>query len=198
MVVERREHRSALPRSAVTTLVFLLPVALLFAACSGTPQTEVQWTEPEWMAEQAQEREQFVLDLQGCVQAKGWNVTVDEYAGVDEPFSSQEESERFRSDADECITQLGYDLSQFDEEPTVAQLQQWYERETDVYNCLVNEGVEMAVEPPSEEEFIEQWLQSSSDDLAWWAYGDPTILAMSGAEVAQLQQSCPEPWVFAS
>lgn len=176
----------------------LLCSAMLLGSCSAPAPEQAQWTEPEWMAEQAQEREQFVLDLQACVTDRGWNVTVDEYAGVVEPFESREEAERYGSDSDDCLTALGQDVSRFDDGPTVEQLREHYQRELDVRDCLVHQGVRMQAEPPAEEQFVEQSLQGVDDGLGWWAYGDPGVTELGQAEVAQLQQHCPEPWVFAA
>lgn len=187
--VVRRRRRAAAPA--------LVAGLAVLAGCTSAPQVDAPWVEPDWMADQAQQVEQFVLDLQGCVEASGWNVTVDEYAGVDEPFSSQEEAERFRTDADACLLALGHDPSSFDGEPTVADLQRSYEHEVDVHRCLVHQGVEMSEEPPGEDRFVEQRLRPGSDDEAWWAYGDPAVLALDAAELARVRQSCPEPWVFA-
>ena len=49
---------------SVVGLAPVLAVALTLAGCASAAEDDVEWVEPEWMAEQAQEREQFVIDLQ--------------------------------------------------------------------------------------------------------------------------------------
>lgn len=182
---------------SVVGLAPVLAVALTLAGCASAAEDDVEWVEPEWMAEQAQEREQFVIDLQSCMEAKGWNVTVDEYGGSLEGFESANEAERARDDTDECILDLGYDLAGFEEERTVDEIRARYRQELDVYHCIRHKGVAMEQEPPSEDVFIEQHLSGETSEQTWWAYGDPEVIELGAAEVADLQQVCPEPWVFA-
>jgi len=184
-------HRS------LANLALVLAAAITLAGCSSAAEDDVEWVEPEWMAEQEQQREQFVIDLQSCMDARGWNLTVDEYGGSSEPFESAEEAERAREDTDECLLDLGYDLAGFGEERTVADFRERYQQELEIYRCLRHEGVAMEHDPPTEDVFIEQHLSGGDSTQVWWTYGDPGVLELGAEAVAELQQSCREPWVFA-
>lgn len=189
--------RGACELRFLVSITPLLAVMLALAGCASAPEDDIEWVEPGWMAEQVQAREQFVLDLQSCMDSKGWDLTVDEYGGSAEPFESAAEAERARDDTDECILDLGYDLTGFDEERTVDDSRARYQQELDVYHCLRHQGVVMEQEPPSEEIFVEQRLSGGTSEQMWWPYGDPGVLELGTERVAELHQVCPEPWVFA-
>lgn len=156
------------------------------------------------MAEQTQAREQFVPTLQACMDGKGWHITVDEHAGIAEPFYSDEEMDRASSDIDACLLEQGIDMNQVvsDLALTEASLRSMYSYDVDTYECLVAQGVDMQDEPPSVDVYVEQGLNTddSQQDISqsWWPYFDPAIMAMSQDEVAQLEQVCPVRWVFAT
>ncbi|MFF1530922.1 FtsX-like permease family protein [Cellulomonas sp. NPDC058312] len=98
-------------------------VALVVAGCAPSPTTpapDASWSEPGWMAEQAQRAEQFVVRLQACMDGRGWQLTVDESAGFAEPFASQAEAERAGADRDACLVEQGIDTS-FVSEPLTAE-----------------------------------------------------------------------------
>ncbi|GAB3042609.1 hypothetical protein [Sediminivirga luteola] len=166
------------------------------SACTAEGTIAGDWTEPEWMVNQAADRENFVLELQACMDGLGWDREVDEYGGSPDPFFDTEEMSRFDSDKDACLIQMGIDLEAVRSGPTVESLSTRYAQELDVRECLIAQGIEMESEPPSEDEFIEEGLSSDDSGEAWWAYGDPAVIAAGPERNAELLTVCPEPWVF--
>ena len=62
----------------------------LLSGCSSDAESSATaWEATAWMADQAQGRESFILRLQACMDAKSWDLTVDESGGFNEPFSSE-------------------------------------------------------------------------------------------------------------
>lgn len=154
------------------------------------------------MSDQALAREQFVPTLQACMDAKGWHVTVDEHAGIAEPFTSQDEAERATADKTACMLEQGIDPAAYETGPTETELRAMYPYDVDTYRCLVAQGVPMEQEPPSIDVYVEQGLPTGDDGArdnsdSWWPYFDPAVLALPQAEVAALEQVCPTRWVFA-
>lgn len=149
------------------------------------------------MEEQASARDEFVLGLQGCLDSKGWTVTVDQFGGAAESFSSQEESDRFTVDRDDCIDGLGFGIPAGGK-PTIADAENRYEQEVSIRECLLAQGIEMEQEPPAKDVFVEQVVNPDPDELGWWAYLDPAVLALDEDEVTQLKDLCPEPFIFTS
>lgn len=180
-----------------------LVLALLACGCtssSGEAPDEGAWEEPSWMAEQEQQREQFVATLQACMDAAGWNVTVDDDAGFVEPFSDSDELDRAVADSNACLAEQGIDVSTY-ETLTEAELRTMYPYDVDTYECLQAQGVDMQESPPSIDAYVEQGLATLSDgsvELGWWPYGDPALSSKSQDEIAVLHQVCPERWTFAS
>lgn len=154
------------------------------------------------MADHTQRREEFIPRLQACMDGRGWNLTVTESAGFEEPFvSGSSESGRATADRDECLAEQGVDVSVYDNPLTEAHLRTMYAYDLDTYHCLLARGVGLEHEAPSVETYVEEALASQageSTDGYWWGYLDPVILAMRQSEVAELHLMCPERWVFAS
>lgn len=186
----------AMRLAVVRYVAAMCGLAFLAAGCqSSGPESENQgWEEPGWMAEQADMRERFTVDVQSCMDSKGWELTVDSYGGFAEPFSSPEEREHAASDRNACLEQLGYDISTFDEAPSRDTLSSLYDRYLDTYECLVHEGVEMEQEPPSKEVWIEARLSGGE---AWTPHLDDGVVLAGEERYAELEQLCPEPWPFA-
>lgn len=178
-------------------------LALLAAGCTAHPDEASDasaWEEPAWMAEQEQQREQFVATLQACMDSAGWNVTVDGDAGFVEPFSDRDELDRAIADSNTCLAEQGIDPSTY-ETLTETELRTMYPYDVDTYECLVAQGIDMQERPPSVDTYVEQGLATLSDDneeTGWWPYGDPALLSITPDEAAALQQACPERWTFAS
>lgn len=151
------------------------------------------------MAEQAQRAEQFVVVLQACMDARGWQLTVDESAGFEEPFTSESELARAGADRDACLVEQGIDTSFVSEPLTTQTLTAMYRYDVDTYECLVVQGVDLERRPPSVDRYVENGLAAQSGEPVgdpWWPYGDPAVLRLGQQEVAELQDVCPERWTF--
>jgi hypothetical protein len=175
---------------------------LLAAGCAPSPTTpapDSSWSEPGWMAEQAQRREQFVVRLQACMDGHGWQLTVDGSAGFAEPFASQDEAERAGADRDRCLVEQGVDASFVSQPLTAESLRSMYRYDVDTHACLLAQGVELERRPPSVDRYVEEGLAAQSGepvDGSWWPYGDPALLTLGRQDVAELQEACPERWTF--
>ena len=182
-------------------VVAFFAVALLSACTAQGDGPEVsEWTAPAWMTEQAQAKERFVPRLQACLDSKGWNVTVDESAGVLEPFSSEDEMLRASVDIDACLLEQGIDPTRFKSGNSEADLRVMYRQDLDTYECLVAQAVDLEQKPISEEKYVELGLSGENASLSesWLPYLDPAILKMEEADVADLKRICPERWSFGS
>lgn len=169
-------------------------------ACASDNDSNASWSAPTWMAQQEQAKDQFVARLQACMDAKGWNVTVDESAGIVEPLASESEMQRARQDVRACLTDQGIDPDSVVGTVTEESLREMYTQDLDTYECLLAQGVDMEQKPPSEDQFVEDGLAIQAGEErpdSWWPYGDPVILTMSAQEVATLKQTCPVRWTFA-
>lgn len=171
---------------------------LTFTACSQLSSQETDWEKPEWMANNAQAEEEFTAKLQACMDAKGWDLTLDSSGGIIEMFTDETEMMRATKDSQACTKDItGIDPLSIGTSVTEASARENYQFETDVYNCLVAQGVKMSREMPSEEEYVDTALSGETSSAPWWPYGDQTVLSMSLDEQNKLRQECPERWVFA-
>lgn len=177
----------------------VVAVALL-AGCSTVEEESStgvgQFTEPAWFAEQAQEREAYRTQLQACYTSLGWNVTVDLDGGVVESFEKSE-FDRFMIDKKSCHEEMGLSSYLDPVALTADDFGYMYVKDLDTYNCLVNEGYDMAP-PPSKDVYIEQGLtiaSGESAELGWLPYFDPAVISLSQAENAALKLVCPERWL---
>jgi hypothetical protein len=177
-------------------------VALVVAGCAPSPTTpapDASWSEPGWVAEQAQRAEQFVVRLQACMDGRGWQLTVDESAGFAEPFASQAEAERAGADRDACLVEQGIDTSFVSEPLTAETLRAMYRYDVDTHACLVAQGVELERRPPSVDRYVEEGLAAQAGEPVgdpWWPYGDPALVPLGQQAIAELQEVCPERWTF--
>jgi hypothetical protein len=183
---------------ASSMLVLIIPLA----ACgkSATPDAE-GWTQPAWMSQQLQDEEVFVANVQSCMDAKGWNLTVDASGGFAEPFSDEAEMKRAADDVHSCLADQGIDVTQFEQPLTDSALRTMYRYDVDTYECLAAQGLDMQDPPPSQDAYVESALAAQDGqeaDDSWWPYYDPAVTALSSSEVADLQQVCPERWTFAA
>ncbi|WP_029068048.1 hypothetical protein [Jonesia quinghaiensis] len=150
------------------------------------------------MANNAQAEEEFTAKLQACMDAKGWDLTLDSSGGIIEMFTDETEMMRATKDSQACTKDItGIDPLSIGTSVTEASARENYQFETDVYNCLVAQGVKMSREMPSEEEYVDTALSGETSSAPWWPYGDQTVLSMSLDEQNKLRQECPERWVFA-
>lgn len=181
------------------SVVLVICGGLILQGCAPATDQESAWTAPEWMAEQAQAREEFTVQLQSCISSKGWELTVDESGGFVEGFDSETEMERAKQDSDACLLEQGIDPSTFDT-ITEEELRVMYKYDQDTYECLVAQDVEMERDFPSVDTYVEQGLRagdSQDDEEVWTPYLDQGVLSLPQEKLAQVQQSCPERWGFA-
>lgn len=159
------------------------------------PDGGTAWAPPAWFAEQAQEREEARIALQACMDAKGWNIELDEWGGSDEPFTSQEEVNRFSEESMACQSELGF----IGEVPTEASLRDRYAKDLDTWECLRAQGFEVA-DPPSVETYIESRLDRDYEGEVWLPYQDESISqaletgGITWEEFIQLEIDCPQQW----
>ena len=163
------------------------------AGCvSPGPAPSASWVNPPWVAQQAAEREEYRSQLQSCMNGKGWDVTLNQYGGVDEPFTSNDEVTRFVSDTEQCRVSMGYPA--VSGTATLDELKQNYSQLLDTRACLVAHGVNMA--PPAQSE--DAWVEASQAGVelgyVWHPYNDPALLALSMDEQNALEALCPQPW----
>lgn len=191
-------------------VVIVLVAGIACVGCAGAeaqPEASGQWTAPAWMASQKQEVEQFVDRLQTCMDNKGWNLTMDEFGGMAEPFTSDEELNRAVNDSDACLADLGFDMDVVASTTvTEKQLREDYQRDIDTYQCLVNAGLKMQ-DPPTEDVYVENGLSLYNDEVSaegadldqtWLPYLDPAVLSVGEDDLERLRVNCPERWSLAS
>lgn len=161
-------------------------VALAGCAASGDEVAEVPYERPGWMAEQAQVQDEYRESLQSCVRAKDWNVTVDRYGGVVEPFDTADVP-RWEADRDACLAEMGVSgEARLDRE----RAELLYDRQVDTWRCVLDLGYDVP-EPPSQETFVEALLGGGTRD--WHPYGD-LVGAIPWSEWEALEETCPQPW----
>jgi hypothetical protein len=158
-----------------------------------------QWTAPAWFAEQAAERAAFRDNLQECVDARGWQVTVNEWGGGSEfRFADQAEVDRFVADVEECSAALGrHGASGFDDSDDPDALTRYlYPMLVDTWECVVHQGYDVPP-PPSEDELVRQYAGGAPDsgEPIWDPYGDLSKDGLMTVErMAELETTCPLPW----
>ena len=183
--------RAAAARGAV--LVACAAVALSGCAGAGVDAGAVPFERPGWMADQDQRQAEHREALQGCVAGKGWNVTVDQFGGVVEPFDDAD-FPRWESDRDACRAEMGLGTSPTSLSRDRAELV--YERQVDTWRCVLDAGHDVPA-PPSREAFVEEITGAGGEDGAgvtvWGPYGDLPV-RLSAAEMNALADTCPEPW----
>lgn len=129
-------------------------------------------------------------DLQDCMEAAGWEV---EYEGgiLSGPLLPSEQAELYDEDNDRCAAQTHF----FD--PMVADdYHRLYRLEVASYKCLLEHGYD-SDEPPSEQQFVEDWL--AADSLNYEPYQAIGLVFKSGDIDAFRAATtvCPPPlWSF--
>lgn len=190
----RRQRVTALVSVAATSLVLAGGgwVAASFAQVQTPPAggSTDEWTAPAWFAEQAEQREAFRTSLQACVDARGWEVTVDEWGGGDQGFTEKAELDRFVADVDDCSRSLGRHVGVVDSETTTRNL---YPMLVDTWECVVHLGYDVPP-PPSEDELVRQYETDGASGPIWTPYGDLMERAGAVADSAELEATCPQPW----
>ena len=199
----RRRRRVAGLASVAATGVVLAGGAWVASAASdvnnppaGEPSE--QWTAPAWFAEQAAERASFRANLQECVDARGWQITVNEWGGSEHWFADEAEMDRFVADVDECSAALGRTgasgfVDDNDDDPD-ALTRYLYPMLVDTWECVVNRGYDVPP-PPSEDELVRQYAPGSHEPV-WTPYGDLSAGdgLMTAERMADLEITCPLPW----
>ncbi len=139
--------------------------------------------------------------LQACMDARGWNRTMDESGGMLEPFSSDDEMQRAGADRDSCFSEQGID-HQLDGSPTEAQLRTMYRYDVDTYECLAAQGLRMEQQPPSADAYVERALADANGTdgggESWWPYFYPAVDSLGRERIAELEIVCPTRWTFAT
>ncbi|MFC4613442.1 hypothetical protein ACFO3K_01830 [Cellulomonas algicola] len=190
-----RPAAACMARAAVRAAVVSI-LALTAAGCSADEApVETEWKPPAWFAEQAREREEVAAKMQTCMDAKGWTVTLDEYGGAAEPFTSEDEANRFSEDSMACQEEAGRRLGALTED----ELREAYTRDVDTMMCLRNEGFDMA-DPPTVDTYVESRLADPPPDDLWVPYTDPAVQgalesgSLSADGLVELERTCPQNW----
>ena len=178
------------------TRLGILAVAIFLAGCAdNAPSDTPSYTPPAWFSQQVQQREAHAAALQGCMDRKGWDVTVTEEGGVEEHFSDMAEFNAMMADMIACRGELG--LPTGDPPPlTESQAREMYQHAVETWECLRNEGFALAA-PPSEDAFVEQILNLGQDgDYGglWLPWADPALplREMTDAQYEELGRTCPQ------
>jgi hypothetical protein len=185
---------------ATTLRLAVLGLALPLVGCSAdAPVDDVDtWVAPAWFAEQAQEREEYQVALQACLDGKGWDLTVNRDGGVDEALTDADMA-RLPADVDGCRLSMG--LPAEPPAPTEEELRDHYAKLLDVRECLVAQGIAMA---PAQSQ--DAWLDAEARASAattdeeraavdlWHPYDDDEIAALPGDRQEELFGLCPQPW----
>lgn len=189
-------------RARVTVLAGVAAAGLVLAGGGWLAASVVQvpappaggstdgWTAPAWFAEQAEQREAFRTGLQACVDARGWETTVDEWGGGDRAFTDSSELDRFVADVDDCSTSLGRHVGDVDPETTTRNM---YPMLVDTWECVVHLGYDVPP-PPSEDELVRQYRTDVTSGPVWTPYGDLMERPGAVADPAELEATCPQPW----
>lgn len=194
--IGRRRRTAAL--TGVSGVVIVACLGL--AACSDGGEAEgTEWTEPAWFAEQAREREEIATILQECMDAKGWDVQVDEYGGIDAnlaPFP--DDGAQLVADMTACYDQIP---STYKVTVDAAYYHDvLYPQQVDVYHCLVNQGIDVSAPPPVDI-WVEDMLADKPDPDLWIAWNDGWVAPYldDGThgydDLVQLEVVCPQPYI---
>ena len=190
----RRRRMTALVSVAATSLVLAGGGwAVASVAQVQTPRpvgSTDEWIAPAWFAEQAEQREAFRTSLQACVDARGWEITVDEWGGGDHGFTDESELDRFVADVDDCSRSLGRHVGDVDSETTT---RRFYPMLVDTWECVGHLGYDVPP-PPSEDELVRQYETDGSSEPVWTPYGELMDSPSAVPNSAELEATCPQPW----
>jgi hypothetical protein len=189
-------------RQRVTALVSVAATSLVLAGGAWVAASAVQvqtpppggstdeWTAPAWFAEQAEQREAFRTSLQACVDARGWEITIDEWGGGDHGFTEKSELDRFVADVDDCSRSLGRHVGDVDPDTTT---RNFYPLLVDTWECVVHLGYDVPP-PPSEDELVRQYETDGSSGPIWTPYGELMERLGTAPDREELEVTCPQPW----
>lgn len=189
-VVARAARRRVIRRS-VASASALAAIAFATVMVTGLPSwrsepapaATASWEPPAWLAEETALRAAVRQELQTCMDAKGWDVTMDEWGGAAEPFASQERWERFAADRDSCVVHVAEVVPTTERAPAVSA----YERDLVTRQCVAAQGHELAAAPSEA-----QYEQGAPAD----PFDDPALGGLSQGSLDQLRAACPERWTF--
>lgn len=153
----------------------------VLTACPMPAWPGFDWDPPAWLAEEVAARATVRGDLQTCMDARGWELTMDEWGGAAEPFTSPGDLERFGVDRDACLGLVVDALPADARGPAVPA----YDRDLTTWYCLRAQGYDLAPAPSREE-------YERGADLT--PYLDPALAGMTRAPLAALHDVCPDRW----
>jgi hypothetical protein len=188
--VAERTFLATVARAGACAALAALTLVSVSACTTDDQPAAAEYTPPAWFAEQARAREEMASKLQTCMDAKGWTVTLNEYGGAAEAFTTEEELDRFNEDSMQCQIESGRNVAAV----TEAELRADYRRDVDTMRCLRNEGFDVA-DPPSEDAYVESRLATVPPDDLWVPYDDPALQDVLGTgDAAALERTCPQNW----
>lgn len=136
-------------------------------------------------------REDFAVNMAGCLQEKGWNVEAHEetnsFGNVDGLLPEQ--AERYQEDSDECLAEFGYDPAPPPITPERAEV--IYEVMLEVAQCIRDLGFHVP-EAPSKQAWVEERVR---EGIGPWHPYDALVKVNSDAEAERefdaARDACP-------
>lgn len=183
-------------RSALSAGIAAAAICVTVSGCSLGSDTPAgptaAWSEPAWFAEQAREREDVTAALQGCMDSKGWSLTIDASGGISENLAALPDPEAAISDVEACMAALPQHGAVIVDDAYLRDV--LYPQHLDTYACLV--AHEITPDPPPDVElFVETHLAEDPQTEPWTAWGGGWTAELSFDELSALEQTCPQPYV---
>ncbi|MDR0489357.1 MAG: hypothetical protein LBG99_08225 [Propionibacteriaceae bacterium] len=125
-------------------------------------------------------------ELQDCLEDAGWEII---YSGgtIEGPTLPKEQVPLYESDEARCAEQVG-----FNDPLTAEDYHRLYPLEVANHLCLLEHGYDSA-EPPSEQQFVEDWLAQSPSRKPYQS----VELVFHGPDFIAATDACPPPlWGF--
>lgn len=171
--------------SAVSVMTLGLACFLLIAGCT-TDKTQPDNEDSLAPSTRAPGK---MGELQDCLEAAGWEVQVG-LGTLTGPVLPVEQLSLYDADFDRCAEE-----TQFSAPLTAEDLHRLYPLEVAHHQCLIDNGYE-SESPPSEQQFVEDWLAVPSDRIPYEAIG---LINEWGTreDYQNATQVCPPPlWDF--
>lgn len=184
------------PSRTFAFVTIMVASAGLLTACSHDPDqpSEVTWSAPAWMAEQAQHLEEIDESVQACLDRKGWDVPVDEGGITLNGFSDSDE-DLVKSDWQDCL-----DNTPLATQPMLTEellRDTMYPRELDIYECLKFQGIDVD-DPPPVDVYVDDYLADDPNRVPWGAWSGAWLESLgqpgglTNADLDILSKECPQ------
>lgn len=186
--------------AGVFFVVFGVLAVSVMSGCTtrGGGDAQVEWKAPAWFAGQARQRDEVASILQDCVSRSGWDLTVNEYGGIEENLADFPDPQAPVAIVQSCYAEIPEKYNVTVDQTYLHDV--LYPQQVDTYDCLVAHGVEPDP-PPAVDIFVEAHLSTAEGGDPWIAWGgDWTTEYTQGgahteADLAELEIECPQPYV---